>query len=262
MKMTKHYLTNLTKVLVVVLLLTVVQASAQISVYQYRRVDPGKMQEVLKRETTYWSKVAENAMTKGNLEFWAILTRAGGVNNVDERPNLLFVNTFKDIDNTDGMWDPSKVFPNVKMEDMETFSMSTVVHNFHVKPQRFVQASSAVPASDFKYISLIYHSSTAPNQTIALEQEHWEPFIKTSMDAGKTSQKAWGNATILSPRGGGFSPTTISFDIYPSLKEALDPTWSDDVKFPEEGLAKINELESGRGVFIWKIEMVVSPPEN
>ena len=266
MKTTIYSFNGMLKMSIVLLLLVVLHlsSSAQIQVYQYRQVEPGKMQEVLKREKTYWSKVAEKAMEKGNLEFWAVLTRAGGVNNVDERPNLLFVNTFKDIDKVNEVWDgtAAEVFPNVKMEDMETWSMSKVVHNFHTKPMRWVQASNVNPEEDFNYISLVYHSSNNPNQTIALEQKYWEPFIKSSMDAGKTTQKGWGNSIILSPRGGGFSPTTISYDLYPTLGEALDPTWDDEVEFPQDGLAEINALETGRGVFIWKIEHVVSAPSN
>ena len=60
-----------------------------IDVYQFRKVDPAKMGEFIKRETTYWSKVAENGMKKGNLQFWALLTKVGGFN-LPNSPNVLF----------------------------------------------------------------------------------------------------------------------------------------------------------------------------
>jgi hypothetical protein len=48
-----------------------------ITVYQYRRVDPAKMDEFLKRETTYWSKVAQKAVEGGKMSFWAVLAKVG-----------------------------------------------------------------------------------------------------------------------------------------------------------------------------------------
>ncbi len=74
----------------------------------------------------------------------------------------------------------------------------------------------------------------------------------------------WGNATILSPLGEDIKANTISFDIYPNLQEALDPTWDEDTVFPDEGLAKIFELElNRRGTVIYRIVQVVqAPPEE
>ena len=52
--------------------------SQNVTTHQYRRVEPENMQEYLKRETTYWQKLAESEVTKGNLTFWAILQKVGG----------------------------------------------------------------------------------------------------------------------------------------------------------------------------------------
>jgi len=38
-----------------------------ITVYQYRQVPDDKIEEFIKRETTYWSKVAEKVLKKGIL---------------------------------------------------------------------------------------------------------------------------------------------------------------------------------------------------
>lgn len=51
----------------------------EISSHQYRRVAPENMQEHLKRETTYWKKWAEKEVKKGNLTFWGIFHRMGGI---------------------------------------------------------------------------------------------------------------------------------------------------------------------------------------
>ena len=195
-----------------------------IGVYQYRQVAPDQMEEFIARETKYWSKVAENAVGKGNLVFWALLQKVGGFDEPNS-PNILFINTFKDIDAMEGIWDPSAVWPNVPMDKMETFSMSKVHHNLFVKPAVWVKASNAIPENDYNFVKIIYDNASNPGNLIALEDKHWTPFIQSAMDSSKTKQKAWGNAIILSPTGPKMKANTISFDIYSGLKEALDPTW-------------------------------------
>ena len=265
MKSTNHYLTKLAlAVLLICFLLGLqLQLNAQsITVYQYRQVPPDKMEEFIKRETTYWSKVAEAAIAKGNLEFWGLFQKVGGFD-MPNSSNILFINTFKDIDATQGTWDASAVFPDVPMDQMETFSMGKVMHSLYLRPESFIRASTAVPEDDFKYVTMVYHDTSFPDSLIALENKHWGPFIKAAMDGGKTTQKAWGNATILSPSGPNMKATTVSFDIYPSLKEALNTTLAEDIVFPWEGLAEIGAIETGqRTSYIYRRVMVVTPPEE
>jgi hypothetical protein len=76
---------------------------------------------------------------------------------------------------------------------------------------------------------------------IAAENEIWAPFIKSAWENGKVTQTGWGNAIILSPTGDEVKYSTISYDIYPSLKEALNPTWAEDIEIPD--MTKIGEAE-------------------
>ncbi|MGH2566267.1 MAG: hypothetical protein ACRDE5_17240, partial [Ginsengibacter sp.] len=50
-----------------------------ITTYQYRHVAPDKVNEFIKRETTYWSKVAQKAIDNGKMTFWALFEKVGGV---------------------------------------------------------------------------------------------------------------------------------------------------------------------------------------
>lgn len=265
MKSTNHYFTQwITTVLVICFLggLELPLNAQGITVYQYRQVPADKMEEFIKRETTYWSKVAEDAIAKGNLQFWGLFQKVGGFD-MPNSSNVLFINTFKDIDAIEGTWDPSGVFPDVPMDQMETFSMGEVMHQLFVRGENFVQKSGAVPENDFKYVTFVYHNSSSPADLIELENKHWAPFIKASMDGGKTTQKAWGNATILSPSGPNMGANTISFDIYPSLKEALDPTWAEDTVFPQDGLDEIGELETDpRTTYVYRRIQVVTAPDE
>ncbi|MCA6074329.1 hypothetical protein [Fulvivirga sedimenti] len=233
------------------------KSSAQeLTAYRYIHVPSENMSEYMDRMENYWAKIAEAAIAKGNLQFWAVLVKQGGFD-MPNSPNILMLVRFKDWDNRQGTWDSKAVFPDVPMEKMETGSLATVMHHIWVQSENWVNKEGAVPVDDYKYISMLYHDTNSPGALIDLENEHWAPFIKAQMDAGHTNQNAWGNATIVSPRGPNVGASTISFDIYSTLSAALSPNWSDDTTFPDEGLTKINELENTpRRQYIYRIAMV------
>lgn len=226
------------------------QSTAQeISVWQFRHVKQADMQEFIDRETKYWSKVAEAALEKGNLTFWGLFVKQGGFD-LENSPNVIFVNTFKDIDAVDmaETWNASAVFPDVPMDKMETQSISTTKHQIFVSPANMVTKEGSDPDEHFNFIRFIFHNSSNPGQLVALEKEHWEPFIKAAMEAGHTSQVAWGNSQILAPSQPNMDANSISYDVYPDMKSALTGGWAEDaeIEFPQEGLEKINDLELTR----------------
>ncbi|WP_373516951.1 hypothetical protein [Pricia sp.] len=268
MKTTIHYVGKFIKAMLLFVFVFSFKLNAQddenkgISMYQYRHVPPDQMEEFISRETKYWSKVAENALSKGNLTFWGLFQKVGGFDEPNS-PNILFINTYNDIDAGESVWDPSEVWPDVSMDQMDTFSMGEVIHTLFVKPAVWVKAKNAVPENDYNFVKIIYHNASDPGNLIALEDKYWTPFIQSSMDSGKTKQKAWGNATILSPSGPEMKANTISFDIYASLKEALDPTWDQNTVFPQDGLTEIGALEMDQRIsFVYRIVKVVAPTEQ
>src|SRR6266496_5388388 len=76
---------------------------AQVTTYQYRHVPDDKIAEFIKRETTYWSKVAQKAVDNKKLSFWALLEKVDGYD-LPNSSNYLFVNTFPNIDSSAEMW--------------------------------------------------------------------------------------------------------------------------------------------------------------
>ena len=227
-----------------------------ISVYQYRKVEQSKMNDFIERETKYWSKVAQKAVDEGKLQFWGLFQKVGGYD-LENSSNILFINTFTDIDDTNGIWDASAVFPDVPMEDMETQSMGIVTSMIFMKSQSWREKEGVNPEEDFKYLQMVYHNANSPSGLIAAEEEIWGPFIKSAMDNGKTTQKAWGNAIILSPTGEEIKYNTISYDLYSSLKDALDPTWDQDLEAPD--MTKITEAEGNpRASVVYQIVYMVN----
>lgn len=232
-----------------------------ITVYQYRRVSADKRDEFVKRETTYWAEIAKKAMAKGNLTFWALLEKVGGYD-MESSSNFLFINSYKDIDKIGDVWSAAAItasFPNVTADKVETNSISTTTSTFFLRDEDWQQAATAVPDRDFNYVAMVYHNSSQPGNLIALEKKHWGPFIKGAMDKKQTTQMGWGNAIVLSPSGYNIHFTTVSYDLYSSLKEALNPTWDPKIVLPTDGLTEIGKTETGRGGAVYHVVKAVNP---
>jgi len=112
------------------------------------------MDEFLKRETTYWSKVAQKAIDGGKMTFWAVLAKVGGVNESNS-PNVLFINTFPNMNaDLSDVWNAAKLFPNVPMAKMDTYGMSTVIADYFLQDQGWQEIAKANRSAKFARKSL------------------------------------------------------------------------------------------------------------
>lgn len=231
-----------------------------ITTYQYRHVPDDKIAEFIKRETTYWSKVAENAVKQKTMTFWALLEKIGGYD-LPNSSNYLFVNTFPNLDSAMEMWGDVEKIAGVPMSQMETGSMSTTTSQFFLHDESWEQAARANPEKDFNYVVMVYHNTRYPDSLIGLEKKYWAPFIKKAMDNKQTPQMGWGNAILLSPMGDNIKFNTVSYDLYSKLHDALMPNWDPKVVFPAKGLNMIDKIEiNRRGTVVYRIVKVVSAP--
>jgi len=232
-----------------------------ITIYQYRYVPDNKIEEFLKRETTHWSKVAERASKAKTMTFWAVLQKVGG-HDLPNSPNFLFINTFPDIDKIESVFTDVEGVAGVKMQEMETNSLSTTTSQFFLQQRNWVQDVKADPSKDFNYVVFNYQNTNYQDSMITLEKKHWEPFILKAMNNDHTPQQAWGNAVVLSPMGEDIKFTTVSYDIYKNLKDALLPSWDPKVVFPVKLFPMLDKIApSRRGIEIYRIVKVVSTPE-
>lgn len=266
MKTINHQATILGKAILAILCILAAphnskgQSASDITVYQYRHVPDNKIEEFLKRETTYWSKVAKKAIDNKKMSFWALLEKVGGYD-LPNTSNYLFVNTFPDIDKVGEIFSNPEKTTGVPMAKMETNSMSTTTSQIFLHDVGWAQAASATPEKDFNFIVLIYHTASDPDSLISLENSYWAPFIKKAMDSKQTPQVGWGNTRILSPSGDDIKFNTVSYDLYKTLKDALMATWDPATVFPTDGLNKIGAIETGkRKSVIYRIVKVVSNP--
>jgi len=229
-----------------------------ITVYQYRHVPDSKIDEFIKRETTYWSKVAKKAVDNKKMTFWALLEKVGGYD-LPNSSNYLFVNTFSDIDKVGEVFNAPEKITGVPLIKMETNSMSTTTSEIFLHDAGWAQAATANPDADFHYVVMIYHNSSDADSLLGLENKYWSPFIQKAMDNKQTPQLAWGNARILSPSGDDIKFNSVSYDLFKTLKDALMPNWDAATVFPNDGLTKINALEKGtRHSDVYRIVKVVA----
>ncbi len=254
---------NLPRILLIFLFCFQFVNSQEVTTHQYRRVEPENMEEYLKRETTYYSKLAESEMSKGNLTYWAILVKVGG-ENILNSPNILIINSFKNMDASNSIWNGVQdLFPNVKMENIETNSLSTITDFIYLRDINRVEAKNLNPENDLKYMHLIYHNIKNVGQHFKFENDTWAPLTKKAMDQGITTMKVWGNAIIVSPESRDFPYSSVSYDIYPSMHEALSETFSDSMEFPEGFFDDLNDNYAGpRNSHLYRIVQVVSAPKE
>jgi hypothetical protein len=246
------------RLLLFYLLLCSIQLQAQITSYQYRRVPGDKIAEFIKRETTYWSKVAQKAVDNKTMSFWALLEKVGGYD-MPNSSNFLFINTFPNIDSTGDIWSTAETVAGVKMDQMETNSFSTTTSQFFLHGEDWAQAARAKPDNDFNYVVMNYHNSSAPDSFITLEKKYWKPFIQAAMDKKQTTQMAWGNARVLSPSGDNIKFNTVSYDLFSVLQQALMTTWDPKTVFPTKGLGMLDKIRLNRtGTVVYRIVKVVS----
>ncbi len=234
------------------------QAQDPISIFQFRQVPNDKIAEFIHRETTYWAEVAQKAIDKGNLMTWALFQKVGGYD-IPNSSNFLFINVMNDINAKMGdIWNARAVFPDVPMEQMSTWEMSTVTSQAFVRTYPMIKAPSANPEEDFNFLKINFWKSSDPNSFVDLEQAHWAPFIKSEMAKPGVSQVGWSNALIINPRGPKVPANSMSFDLYPTLGDLLTPKWSEGVEFPMEHLNKLREITESRTEAIYRIIKVVT----
>lgn len=234
--------------------------SQEVTTHEYRYVPLENMEEYLKRETTYFSKLAEDEMKKGNLTYWAILEKVGG-DDLQNTPNVLTINSFNNVDDSEIVWSKvEELFPNVKPEDIYTEELCTRTDIIYLRKINWVEVKNADPDKDFKYVHLIYHNTKNVGQHFDFENNTWAPLVQKAMDQGITTMKGWGNSIVVSPVSNKFPYSSASYDFYDSIHNALSETFSDNMEFPEGFFDELNSNYAGpRNSHLYRIVKVVRP---
>ena len=232
-------------------------ALAQILRVQGRHVPPENMGEVIERETTYWSEVARKAIKDGHMSGWRLYRSIDGTN-LDEDPNLIFVNEFtpEQIGSDDQIWDFKKVFPDKDISEVETFSMGTT------KSLVYYYNLVAIAKSQPNFIRVNFAKTKNfgdLGRYLELEQSVWQPFIQERMDSGKTNVVSWSLSRVLYPGGVDTEYDAITVDGFATFADALWTRYGDDAAFPDT--SEIWEVHHKAKIHLYELIMSVGPEE-
>ena len=227
--------------------------SAQVVSIQYRHVPQENIDEFISRETTYWSEVAKKAIDDGKMVQWALWQKVGGWQ-LGEGSNFMFVNVFEnpeDINNMAGVWDVSKVFPNVPTSKIETNSLSTVTHHI------FLQGVARVGDGTPQFVRINYAKASDLAKYLELEQSVWQPFIKGEIEGKKSTQLTWRLASLLMPSGADLPFNAVTADGYNTLSEAIAPStaWQVEPEFPD--FTALDEVHKKNRIQVYGLVKVV-----
>lgn len=237
------------------LLFLVPMAQAQsVSMVQYHHVDAEDRAEFIHRETTYWSEIAKAAIKDGKMANWQLWEKVGGWN-MDNSPNFIFVNGFEDvshINNLNDVWNPTKVFPNVRMKDMGTRGLSTLKHQLVFQGNAFAGTSTSP-----KFVRVNYYKASDLTKYLEHERTIWQPFIKKQMDSGNTTQVSWFSAAKIMPFGSDFPFNAVTSDGYTTLSEAIMPSTSFKTEPTYPDMAEFSKVATRQRVYVYRLVKMV-----
>ena len=235
-------------------LLPTVQAQ-QVALTQYHHVSEENRSEFIHRETTYWAEIAQAAIKEGKMVNWQLWEKVGGWN-MDNSPNFFFVNSFakvEDMNNLNEVWNPTKVFPNGRMQDMSTRGLSTLKHQLV-----YAGNASAGTGTMPNFIRVNYSKASDLNKYLELEETLWQPFIKGQMDSGNSAQVSWLSAVKIMPWGIDFPFNAISVDGFNKLSEAIMPSTSYKTAPTFPDMTAINKVHVKQRVQVYRLVKAVN----
>jgi len=207
---------NLCFILIAMLFATSI--NGQISYLQYRHVPADQDAKFIERETKHWSKVAQQAVDKGQILSWS-LWRKVGISSADaSTPNYVFVNSFESLDKMDlnKVWsDNMDALGDVKPEDIETASFTTTTFDYYVQYEDFIPG-------EYKFALVNY---AKPNDITAFIQENktlWKPMHEASINNIMNKMTYWGLSSVIYPTGNQDRFSVFTVDGFNKLNDALD----------------------------------------
>jgi hypothetical protein len=203
---------------ILVAMLFATSINGQISYLQYRYVPADQDAKFIERETKHWSKVAQAAINKGQMQSWS-LWRKVGISNIDEStPNYVFVNSFESLEKMvpDKVWaDNMDALGDIKSEDIETTSFTTTTNDYYVQYEDFIPG-------EYKFALVNY---AKPNDVTAFIQENktlWKPLHEASINNIMNKMTYWGLSSVIYPKGNQAPFSVFTVDGFNTLNDALD----------------------------------------
>ena len=222
-------------------------ASAQYYSISYVEVAAKDVTEFENKEMSYWSKVAQANIEKGNQIAWSLNKKVGtaGTNSV----NYAFVNVFDSLEDLlNPGWDAAALGFNV--EEIASPYKVYEIHSYKVIDQ--------VPGENGKYSILNY---ARPKNLSGFMDENitiWKAYHKENIQTGATGMTSWGMGARIYPIGNQEGATVMTWDSFDTLESAFNALDISDYT-PPKG-SKMNEYDPDGFMLrvIWEQLMIVN----
>ena len=192
--------------------------NGQISYLQYRHVPADQEAKFVERETKHWSKVAEAAVKKGQMQSWTLWRKIGITSADGSTPNYVLVNTFKSLDkmNLNKVWsDNLDALGDVKPADIETTSFTTTTFDYYVQMEDQIDG-------DYKYALVNYAKPTDITAFIQENRSLWKPLHEASINNVLNKMTYWGMMSVVYPLGNKDRFSVFTVDGFNELNDALN----------------------------------------
>ena len=189
--------------------------TAQIVVFQPVHVPADKIDQFLNIELNYSKKIAQDAVNKGELEYWVLLEstnpKPGGF-------NYIWVNVYKDIAtavNKGSWWNNSEKAVGVETSILySSFTGLKPDRRYYYKMEQEIQ-----PIGDFEYVILNFTNTTEVQKHLEEMDQYVIPHFKKTMS--KHGMMAWGSASKITPQGDDVA-TMMTYDSYDTLEHVME----------------------------------------
>lgn len=191
------------------------ELTAQIVVFQPVHVPADKIDEFLNIELNYSKKTAQDAVNKGELEYWILLE---STNPKPDGFNYIWVNAYKDIAtavNKGSWWNNSKNVVGVETPILySSFSGLKADRRYYYKMEQEIE-----PIGDFEYVILNFTNTNEVQKHLKEMDQYVIPHFKKIMS--KHGMMAWGSASKITPQGDDVA-TMMTYDSYDTLEHVME----------------------------------------
>ena len=190
-------------------------ATAQVAVFHPVKIPQGQVEKFLEIETNYSQKVAQNAVKKGDLLWWALMK---SFNATSKDYNYMWVNVYKDIDATvsssASWWTNSEEVVGVKPQLLyDGWSGGEADRRY------FYQIKGQIDSGvEGKFVIFNFASPKNIDKVISDSKNYVAPrFKKVMKSAGMTG---WGYATKITPQGQDYA-SFMTYDAFDSMSNLM-----------------------------------------
>jgi len=207
--------------IVAVVLITVTNVNAQ-KVFSLHAVRVEGNIAAFEKSQALDAKVAQDAVNKGDIGFWAVL-KAERFDGLDDEKgyNYVFVqwaNSIDDLLSTKSAWwnNQSKVLSAAEQEESKTLSAT---FNWTKDSRNIFVAEDGISGSGGEYVQFNFGRPTNISGFIAENKALWKPFYEKNM--AKLNMGGWGVARRLTTGSDADSPTIMSWDGFKTLSDLM-----------------------------------------